>query len=125
MNDLVDAPFAPATDGDIYKTPQPRIPMRVLSSRVVVRKIDDEYRGRIIIPKTAKKDPPMKGEVVAVGPGMLTKHGERWTMPDIKPGDIVFFHKWAGQEFRIGSAIDGELYFNLRDDNILAVLEPE
>jgi co-chaperonin GroES (HSP10) len=119
VEELIEAPFRKATDGDVYHTLAPDIPMRVLSNRVIVKPAEEEYKGLIIIPTTAKKDAPTRGVVVAVGPGMLTKYGERWTMPDIKPGDTVLFHKHTNQPFEL----NGEKLYNLRDDSIIAVLE--
>lgn len=88
---------------------------RLTGDRVAIRVEEDIYKGRIIIPATAKKDPPMKGRVVAVGPGMLTRTGERWPMP-VKVGELVIFHKNEGREV----VINGEKLLLVRDDAILA-----
>jgi chaperonin GroES len=117
--DLIDAPFAPAVDGDVYLTPKPTIPLRTLNNRILLEPLEDEYKGLIIIPKTVKKEIPIRGRVVAFGPGMLTKHGTRWTMPDLKIGDVVLFYKHSGIPFMM----NGKEYLGVRDDNLIAVLE--
>ena len=117
----VDVPFADAVEGDVYLTPDPLIPLRTLSSRIIVEPIEEEYKGLLILPKTAKKEPPIKGRVVSVGPGMLTKDCKRWPMPDVKPGDIVLFYKHSAQTFEM----NGKEYLNVRDDSLQAVLEEE
>ncbi len=117
--DLIDAPFAPAVDGDVYLTAKPAIPLRTLNNRILLEPLEDEYKGLIIIPKTVKKEVPIRGRVVAIGPGMLTKYGKRWTMPDLTVGDIVLFYKHSGIVFEM----DGKNYLGIRDDNVIAVLE--
>jgi chaperonin GroES len=93
-----------------------------LSSRILVRpdKPEDRSRGGIWIPDNAKK-PTDTGVVVAMGPGMLQKDGERWPMPDCKPGDRVVYD--ARSPFP-RTEIGGVELLVMRDDSVLAVLEP-
>ena len=120
--ELTEAPFRKATDGDVFATPEPLVPLRPLSYRVIVQPLEEPYKGLIIIPPSVRakeKEVPTRGIVVGLGPGMLTKYGERWPMPDIKPGDIVLFHKHSGIKFEM----DGQQYVSVHDSHIIAVLE--
>ena len=92
--------------------------VRPLADRILVRRIDqkEEVRGGIIIPDTAKEK-PMEGEVVAVGPGRITKDGQR-VAPEIGKGDRVLIGKYTGSEVKIA----GEDYVILREEDVLAII---
>ena len=92
--------------------------IRPLHDRVVVKRIEQEeqVRGGIIIPDTAKEK-PQEAEVIAVGPGKLKEDGGR-TPIDVKVGDRVLVGKYAGSEIKL----DGDDLVILREDEILAVL---
>jgi chaperonin GroES len=89
-----------------------------LHDRVVCKRIEQEeqVRGGIIIPDTAKEK-PQEAEIVAVGPGKLQEDGKRQPM-DVNEGDKVLIGKYSGSEIKIG---DDELVI-LREDEILAVI---
>ncbi len=93
--------------------------IRPLHDRVVVKRREqqEEVRGGIIIPGTAKEK-PQEAEVVAVGPGKLNDNGTR-TAPDVKPGDRILIGKYSGSEIKLGD----QDYVILREDEILAVIE--
>lgn len=93
--------------------------LKPLGDRVVVKPIQEEDKtpGGIILPDTAKEK-PMKGEVVAVGPGRLTEDGKRLTL-DVKVGDVVIYGKYSGTEFKV----DDQDYLILRENDILAIIE--
>ena len=93
--------------------------IRPLHDRVVVKRIEpqEEVRGGIIIPDTAKEK-PQEAEVIAVGPGKTGDDGKRQPM-DVKAGDRVLIGKYSGSEIKIG---DGEFVI-VREDEILAVVE--
>ena len=92
--------------------------IRPLQDRVLVKRMEQEeqVRGGIIIPDTAKEK-PQQAEVVAVGPGKVTDEGKR-TPVDVKQGDKILIGKYSGSEIRI----DEEDYVILREDEILAVV---
>ncbi len=92
--------------------------IRPLHDRVVVKRLEQEeqVRGGIIIPDTAKEK-PQESEVVAVGPGKLQDDGSRQPM-DVNVGDRVLMGKYSGSEIKI----DDEDYVILREDEILAVI---
>ena len=93
--------------------------IRPLHDRVVARRIEQEeqVRGGIIIPDTAKEK-PQEAEVVAVGPGKLDDKGKRAPI-DVKAGDKILLGKYSGNEIKI----DGQDLIILREDEILAVIE--
>lgn len=93
--------------------------IRPLHDRVLIKRLesdDEQVRGGIIIPDTAKEK-PQEAEVVAVGPGKIQDSGERQAM-DVKAGDRVLVGKYSGSDIRI----DDEDYVILREDEILAVV---
>jgi len=84
-----------------------------LHDRVIVRpaKAEEKTAGGIIIPDTAKEK-PLRGIIVAAGPG---KKDEPTT---VKNGDTVLFGKYAGTEIRI----EGEDLLIMRESDILAIV---
>ena len=89
-----------------------------LSDRVVVRPLEDDeqMRGGLYIPDTAKEK-PQQGEIMAVGPGKVSDQGSR-IAPDVKAGDKVLYGKYSGTEV----TVDGESYLILRESDVLAIL---
>ena len=93
--------------------------IRPLHDRVLVKRLEsdeEQVRGGIIIPDTAKEK-PQEAEVVAVGPGKIQDSGERQAM-DVKAGDRILVGKYSGSDIKI----DDEDYVILREDEILAVV---
>ncbi|MEW5774959.1 MAG: co-chaperone GroES [Thermodesulfobacteriota bacterium] len=93
--------------------------LKPLNDRVLVKRLESEEKtaGGIIIPDTAKEK-PMRGEVVAAGPGKTGDDGKAVKMT-VKKGDIVLFNKYAGTEVKI----DGAEHLMMREDDILAIIE--
>ncbi len=90
-----------------------------LSDRVLIRPISKEETtaSGIIIPDTVSKEKPEQGTVVAVGAG---KYEDGKLIPTrVKVGDVVVFSKYGYDEIKQ----DGEEYFILREDSILAVIK--
>ena len=54
---------------------------------------DDKTESGIFLPESAKEK-PMRGTVVAMGPGRLLDNGER-VSPSVKSGDVVVYSKYA------------------------------
>ena len=92
--------------------------IRPLHDRVIVKRVEEEQvsRGGIIIPDTAKEK-PIKGKVVAAGPGRYLDNGEVRPLT-VREGDIVLFSKYGGTDVKI----DGDDHLILREDDILGVL---
>lgn len=70
----------------------------------------------IIIPDTVSKEKPEQGKVIAVGEGRW-EDGKRVPM-SIKVGDKVVFSRYGYEEIKL----DGEEYYILKEENILAVI---
>lgn len=86
---------------------------------IVVEAISEETTSGsgIIIPETASKEKPMKGKVIAVGPGKMTDDGKRLPM-EVKNGDTVLFTKYGPTEVKI----EGKEILILSASDILAKL---
>jgi chaperonin GroES len=93
--------------------------IRPLYDRVIIKRIEEEeqVRGGIIIPDTAKEK-PQQGEVIAVGRGKRLENGEFVPLA-VKEGDRVLFGKYAGTEIKL----DDEEYLIVREDEILGIIE--
>ena len=91
--------------------------IRPLHDRVIIKRLDEEeqVRGGIIIPDTAKEK-PQQGEVIAAGEGKFREDGTRQPL-DVEAGDRVLFGKYGGSEVKI----DDEEYLIMREDEILGV----
>ena len=92
--------------------------IRPLHDRVLVKRSEqqEQMRGGIIIPDTAKEK-PQEAEVIAVGPGKLNDDGKRSPM-DVQAGDRILMGKYSGSEIKL----DDTDYVILREDEILAVI---
>mgnify|MGYP003394810606 CR=1 FL=1 len=91
-----------------------------LGDRVVVKPFEKEEKisaTGIIIPDTVDKEKPMKGKVVAVGPGRYDD-GDLLPM-GVKEGQTVLFSKYGYDEVKV----DGVEYYILSESQILAVLQ--
>lgn len=60
-----------------------------------------------------------EGVVRAVGPGKLTKRGERVPL-DVKPGDRVVFPSWVSHT---PIDLDGEHFIQIKASDIAAIVE--
>jgi chaperonin GroES len=92
---------------------------RPLNDRVLILpdKLPDRY-GLIHIPKGAAQPPPLRGLVLAMGPGMLMQNGNRWPMPPVTPGvDRIVYAFGAG----LVVELDGVKCLLIRDDDVLGV----
>jgi chaperonin GroES len=91
--------------------------LRPLHDRVIVKRLEEEKKsaGGIIIPDNAAEK-PVRGEVLAVGPGKKGDDGKLIAM-DVKKGDIVLFGKYSGSEVKV----EGEDILVMREDDIMAV----
>jgi chaperonin GroES len=72
--------------------------------------------GGIVIPDSATEK-PQRGEIVAVGNGMITDSGEVRAL-EVKVGDQVLFGKYSGTEIKV----DGEDVLIMKEEDILGVL---
>lgn len=94
--------------------------LKPLGNRVILKPVSQEEKTKsgIIIPSTVDKEKPEQGEVLAVGPGKMSKDGKRIPL-DVKAGDKVLFSKYSPTEVKI----DEKEYLVVLDEDILAVIE--
>jgi chaperonin GroES len=94
------------------------VKVRPLGDRVLVRRLeaDEEVRGGIIIPDTAKEK-PMEAEIVAIGEGKRLDDGSRAPF-EVSIGDTVLIGKYAGTEIKF----DNENYLILSEGEILGIV---
>ncbi len=87
--------------------------LQPLHDRVLVEPAaaEEKTASGIIIPDTAKEK-PMRGTVIAAGPG---KKDEPIT---VKTGDTVLYSKYAGTEV----SVEGKDYLMMRESDILAII---
>jgi chaperonin GroES len=101
--------------------------VKPLEDRVLVKPIEPEARtaSGIYLPE-ASKEKPIRGKVVAVGPGKRyrdteTKQvtsGKRLPL-DVKVGDVVLYGKYAGTEVEI----KGDKHLIMKEAELLGVIE--
>ncbi len=93
--------------------------IKPLGDRVVVKPVeeDEQVRGGIIIPDTAKEK-PQQGEIVAVGPGKVGDDGKALAM-NVEAGQIVLYGKYAGTDVKI----EGEDYLIMSETDIFGIVE--
>ncbi len=90
-----------------------------LGDRVLVEPVKEEEqkKGGIIIPDTAKEK-PQQGKVIAVGTGKIDEKGNKIPF-HVKKGDKVLMPKYGGTEVKMN---DKE-YQIMREEDILGILE--
>ena len=90
------------------------------SDHVIVEALNEEVTSAsgIIIPDTASKERPMKGVVLAVGPGKMLDGGKMLPM-EVKAGDKVLFTKYGPTEVKV----DGKELLVLNMSDVLAKIE--
>lgn len=93
--------------------------IKPLQDRILIRRLDseEEMRGGIVIPDTAKEK-PQEGEVVAAGDGKVLDNGQKLQMT-VKVGDRILFGKYSGTEVKV----DDEELLIMREDEVLGILE--
>lgn len=93
--------------------------IRPLGDRVVIKQLEpeEEKKGSIIIPDTAKEK-PQEGKVIATGNGEILENGQRREL-EVKVGDRVLYGKYSGTEVKL----DNEEYLILRESDILGIVE--
>jgi chaperonin GroES len=95
--------------------------IRPLHDRVIVKRLEDDRTspGGIVIPDTAAEK-PVRGKIVAVGKGKILEDGKVRPL-DVKVGDKILFGKYSGTEVKL----DGEELVVMREEDVMAVIEPK
>lgn len=92
-----------------------------LADKVLVKPeeiADEKSPAGIIIPDTARKEKPERGEVIAVGPGKVGDDNE--VIPvSVRVGDTVIFNKYGFTEVKMGD----EEYYIVSESDILAIIK--
>lgn len=93
--------------------------LKPLHDRIIVEAAPKEEKtaSGIILPDSAQEK-PLRGTVLAVGPGKRLDSGQLAAV-DVKAGDVVLYGKYGGTEVTVA----GKDYVILRADDILAVIE--
>lgn len=87
--------------------------VKPLADRVIIRpaQAEEVTAAGIIIPDSAKEK-PLKGTVIAVGPGTKDE------VMELKDGNTVLYGKYAGTELEI----EGDKVLIMRQSEVLAIL---
>ncbi|WP_343230279.1 co-chaperone GroES [Rickettsiella endosymbiont of Dermanyssus gallinae] len=90
-----------------------------LQDRLIVKRAveEEKSKGGIVIPDTAKEK-PVRGIVVAVGPGKRLESGEIQPL-SVKLGDEILFGKYAGTEVKL----ENQDYIVMREDDVMAIMK--
>jgi chaperonin GroES len=74
-------------------------------------------KSGILLPDTMEKEKPVRGKIVAAGPGRLNEKGERVPM-SVKVGDMVLFKKYGLDEIEV----DDKKYLVGEEADIWAII---
>ncbi len=93
--------------------------LQPLHDRIIVEAAarEEKSAGGIILPDTAQEK-PLRGKVLAVGPGKRLDSGSLAPI-DVAIGDVILYGKYGGTEVKV----EGNDYIILRADEVLAVIE--
>ena len=93
--------------------------LKPLHDRVLVKPLEAEEQtaGGIIIPDTAKEK-PMKGRVIAAGPGVRGEDGKLHPL-DVNKGDQILYGKWSGTEVKL----NGDDLLIMKESDIMGIIE--
>jgi chaperonin GroES len=93
--------------------------LKPLGDRLIVEPIEQEEltASGIMLPETAKEK-PMRGKVLAIGPGARKEDGSRLVM-EVSKDDTVLYAKYAGTEVKI----ENKKYLILKETDVLAIVQ--
>lgn len=96
-----------------------KLNLKPLNDHLFIEPVAEEKmtKSGIVLPESAEKEKPIKGRVVAAGPGKLNEKGSRVKM-SVKVGDLVLFKKYGPDEIQI----DGKKYLVGEEADILAII---
>ena len=94
--------------------------VRPIGNHIVLKPAEAETKtaSGIIIPDTASKERPERGEVIAVGPGKTLENGQKQPM-EILVGQTVLFKKYAPDEVEV----EGVKYLIIDAGDVMAIIE--
>jgi|SRR3989344_1836844 len=87
---------------------------------VLIRPLEAETKtpSGILIPDSAKEKPQV-GEIMAVGPGITSKHTGKPLPMEVKLGQKVLYKKWGGNEVKVGT----EEWLLIEQKDVMAVMK--
>jgi chaperonin GroES len=94
--------------------------LQPLANRVILEPVEEEKvtKSGIVLPETSGKERPVRGTVIAVGPGKLNDKGERVPV-SVSVGDQVLFKKYGPDEVEL----EGKKYLVADETDIVAVIK--
>jgi len=97
-----------------------KIDLQPLGSRLIVKPIleDEVTKFGIILPDSAERDKPIRGEVLAIGQGKNLNNGQREKM-DLKVGDKILFEKYGSDEYKVNN----QEFLVVDYDKVVAVIK--
>lgn len=92
--------------------------LKTVGNKVIVKeiKVESVTAGGIIIEGSLDKNAPLKGKVVAVGPGKLV--GNTFVPTEVQVDDVVLFSKYESVPLKH----EQEEYIVVNENSILCVL---
>lgn len=92
--------------------------IKPLGDRVLLQvvEVDEQIKGGIVIPDSAKEK-PQEAKVVALGTGGVDDDGKKIKF-DVKVGHLVLTSKYGGTDVNV----DDEEYKIVKSDDILAIV---
>lgn len=93
--------------------------LQPLHDRIIVEAAEKETKtaSGIILPDSAQEK-PLRGTVLAVGPGKMLDSGKLAPV-DVNVGDTVLYGKYSGTEV----SVEGKDVIILRADDVLAIVD--
>lgn len=91
-----------------------------LNDNIVVQReaAEDKTAAGIVLPESAKQK-PMRGRVLAVGPGRWSQTGERRVPMTVKEGDNVLFERYAANAEH---ELDGQKVLIMSEASVISVI---
>lgn len=80
-------------------------------------KEEEKTASGLIVQSSQKGERPQKGEIFALGTGLLNEQGKVVAF-NVKKGDVILFKKYSPEEVEI----EGEEYLIMKESDILAIL---
>lgn len=107
-------------DVSLLKRQLKNMKLKPLFNNVVIKPLKSEEmtKSGIVLPDTADKERPERGEVIAVGVGKVLDNGQLTKM-SVFVGNQVVFKKYSPDEIKI----DGETFLVLSENDIIAIIE--
>lgn len=94
--------------------------IRPVGGYILVKPAKEEEKtaSGLIIQSSSKEERPQKGEIFALGTGLIDDNGQ--VVPfNVKKGDTILFKKYSPEEVEL----EGEEYLIMKESDILAILD--